>query len=77
MIDLEDLKRRHAEYNAKVVANGVKLISYVVPCCGNMIEDREGSPGETWDTMATCYHCGAHYFKITTATAITAVIPKA
>lgn len=73
--EMQTLKQKHEEYIAKVKANGGKTLTFKAPCCGKEIEDRAGVEGETWDTLASCPHCGALYVKITTATEITGSIP--
>ena len=72
---LADLKRKHDEYNARLRANGTKLLPYVVPCCGATLEGRENTEGGRWTTLATCPECGSLYMKITTAEGITALVP--
>jgi|GEM_PF-6809486 len=73
---LAELKRKAEEYNAKLRADGIKLLSYVVPCCGATQESRENNTGGRWTTLATCTECGGMYMKITTAEGVTALIPE-
>ena len=73
--NLPELKRKHDAYNTRLKARGVALLTYTVPCCGGQLEGRPASPGEVWDTLATCPLCGALYVKISTAEAIAALAP--
>lgn len=72
---MKTLKQKHAEYIAKVKATGGKTLKYVTPCCGKGVEDPAAGKGETWDTLATCPHCEALYWKVTTSRKIVASIP--
>lgn len=76
---LADLRRRGAEYNDKLRAKGIKLVTYRLPCCLAQSESRVQPPGETqaWDTLATCEHCGALYLKITQGEKVSTMIPPA
>lgn len=60
---MKTLKQKHEDFIAKFKANGGKTLTFVAPCCGQQIEDRAGNDGETWDTLATCPHCGVLYTK--------------
>lgn len=60
------LKQKHDEFIAKVKAKGGKTLVYRTPCCNNEVEDRVPPSGEMWDSMVTCPHCDAHYFKTAT-----------
>jgi hypothetical protein len=73
--ELAALKRKNDEYNARLRAQGIKLLPYVVPCCGATLESRENTEGGRWTTLATCPECGALYMKITTAEGVTALVP--
>lgn len=72
---MKTLKQKHEEFIAKIKANGCKTLTFVAPCCGKAIEDRAGNDGETWDTLATCPHCGVLYMKVTTEHKIVGSIP--
>lgn len=72
-MDLTELRRRHEEWLAKCAARGDRLLTYTAPCCGRPLRDRAAPEGQTWDTMATCPHCGEHYLKITHHTFIEAL----
>lgn len=76
MDKLTELKQRHAAWIARAKANGATILSYRVPCCDATMEDRAAGPGERWDILATCPHCGGLYLKISTADAITALLPE-
>lgn len=73
--ELAELKRKAEEYNAKLRADGIKLLPYAVPCCGATQESRENTTGGRWTTLATCTECGGMYMKITTAEGVTALVP--
>lgn len=75
-MDLTELRRRHNEYIAKCAARGDKLLTYTVPCCGGEMQDIAAPEGQTWDTLATCPHCGECYIKITHHTFIEALRPE-
>lgn len=73
---LADLKARTLEYNARLRAKGVTMLSFVVPCCGATAESRAADEGGRWTTGATCIECGGMYMKITTADKIEALVPE-
>lgn len=72
---LADLKRKSDEFNARLRAKGVTLLSYVAPCCGSTLESRAAEEGGRWTTGATCPECGGMYMKITTADKVEALVP--
>lgn len=72
---MKPLKQKHEEFIAKIKANGGNTLTFVAPCCSQEIEDRAGNKGETWDTLATCPHCGTLYMKVTTEHEIVGSIP--
>ena len=73
--ELAELKRKGEEYNARLRAKGIKLLPYVVPCCGATLESRENTEGGRWTTLARCPECGGLYMKITTTEGVTALVP--
>lgn len=52
-------------YNNRLKADGIKLIAFKCPGCGQSIETRPAPKGEEWDTLSTCPHCSALFMKIT------------
>jgi hypothetical protein len=74
--ELAALKQRHDEYLANLRAQGVTLLSYVVPCCGAKLEAPAASEGGRWTSLATCPECGGMFMQITTADKIEALRPN-
>jgi hypothetical protein len=63
---LSQLAEKHAQQIAGMKARGKKVLAFDAPCCGKEIETPAPPKGHTWDTLATCQHCGALYYKIVT-----------
>jgi len=51
------LKQRYSEYNDRLRASGIALISLECPCCSAVIETKSGVDGEKWHSMAQCPEC--------------------
>lgn len=74
---LNDLKQRQDDYNARLRAKGVTMLAYKVPCCGATLESRAADAGARWSTLATCTECNGMYTKISTSEEIKALMPEA
>lgn len=61
-----DLQTKHADYIAKLKANGVPLGAYTPPCGCAPIEVPIPPPGEAWDSMAMCARCLGLHHKVAT-----------
>lgn len=76
MQSLAKLRRDTDAHMQRLKVSGVRILKFAAPCCGESIETRAGQPGRTWDTLATCQHCGSLYLKFTTARRAWGAIPE-
>ena len=63
---LAKLRAKHNAYMFQWKASGRRTLAYTAPCCGATIETTAPPKGETWDSLATCPHCGELHFKVVT-----------
>ena len=47
------------------------------PCCGNaLVVKAPTDPGDQWDSLMTCPHCGELFMKVATSTSARGLLPK-
>ncbi len=68
---LRNLQQAHQQYLAVMRAEGASLLSYQTPCCGGTVQTPAAPEGNTWDSAATCIHCGSVYWRAVTDTTVT------
>lgn len=71
------LMERYQEYNNRLKARGIKMVSYQCPCCSESIETQPAPKGEKWDTLSECPHCNRLYMKFTDGSRAYGLIPEA
>jgi len=71
------LMQRYTEYNDRLKAKGIKLITFACPSCGQSIETGPAPEGDVWDTLSDCPHCNAMFMKVTEGKKAYGLIPEA
>lgn len=74
---MSTLMQRYTQYNERLKAKGIKLISFDCPSCAKAIECQAAPRGDTWDSMANCPHCDALFKHITEGKKSYGLLPPA
>ncbi|KPX46955.1 hypothetical protein ALO68_200094 [Pseudomonas syringae pv. helianthi] len=69
------LMQLYTEYNDRLKAQGIKLITFSCPNCNESVETRPAPKGDTWDTLSDCPHCNSMFMKITKGKKAFGLIP--
>ncbi|HEK3481494.1 TPA: hypothetical protein SMW11_003292 [Pseudomonas aeruginosa] len=63
---MKTLFQKYTEYTNRLKAQGAQFLAFDCPRCGFEIETERPPQGELWDTLSSCPHCGALFFKVAT-----------
>ncbi len=58
------LQREYAAYMAEVRAEGKPVVEFLPPCGCETVETEAPPKGGEWDSMMTCPHCTAVFYKV-------------
>lgn len=75
MESISDLKNEAEQYFSDASARGTPVITFKCPCCSKELRTLQPPKGVIWDTLSTCWHCGAGFFKIATQDEVRAQVP--
>lgn len=69
-------RQQYLRHLQQLRAEGRRLIAFACPCCGQSIETGAAVPGESWDTLTDCPHCGEVFLMITEGNSARGVSPS-